>query len=47
MSSTDEEDRWQEQKKKKNITSEYWHIQKLVKYMKAGNQTATTVRKIF
>ncbi|XP_011498142.1 PREDICTED: armadillo repeat-containing protein 4 [Ceratosolen solmsi marchali] len=25
------------------VPSEYWHMQKLVKYMKAGNQTATTV----
>ncbi|XP_068083879.1 armadillo repeat-containing protein gudu [Anabrus simplex] len=26
-----------------DMPSEYWHIQKLVKYMKAGNQTATIV----
>lgn len=26
-----------------DIPPEYWHIQKLVKYMKTGNQTATVV----
>ncbi|KAL0278817.1 UNVERIFIED_CONTAM: hypothetical protein PYX00_000515 [Menopon gallinae] len=26
-----------------DVPSEYWHIQKLIKYMKAGNQTATIV----
>lgn len=26
-----------------DIPPEYWHIQKLVKYMKSGNQTATVV----
>lgn len=25
------------------VPSEYWHIQKLIKYMKTGNQTATLV----
>ncbi|XP_014206487.1 armadillo repeat-containing protein gudu, partial [Copidosoma floridanum] len=25
------------------VPAEYWHMQKLIKYMKAGNQTATTV----
>ncbi|XP_076248300.1 armadillo repeat-containing protein gudu [Calliopsis andreniformis] len=25
------------------VPSEFWHIQKLIRYMKAGNQTATTV----
>lgn len=25
------------------LPSEFWHIQKLIKYMKAGNQTATMV----
>lgn len=25
------------------VPSEFWHMQKLIKYMKAGNQTATTV----
>ncbi|XP_046686881.1 LOW QUALITY PROTEIN: armadillo repeat-containing protein gudu-like [Homalodisca vitripennis] len=33
---------WQESKSS-DLPSEYWHIQKLVKYMKAGNQTATIV----
>lgn len=28
---------------KADIPPEYWHIQKLVKYMKTGNQTATVV----
>lgn len=26
-----------------DVPSEFWHIQKLIKYMKAGNQTATMV----
>lgn len=43
-SSSDEEDRWKERNlKQSDLPSEYWHIQKLVKYMKAGNQTATVV----
>lgn len=25
------------------VPSEFWHIQKLIRYMKAGNQTATLV----
>lgn len=25
------------------VPAEFWHIQKLIKYMKAGNQTATVV----
>ena len=25
------------------VPAEFWHMQKLIKYMKAGNQTATTV----
>lgn len=25
------------------VPSEFWHIQKLIRYMKAGNQTATMV----
>lgn len=28
---------------KLDIPPEYWHIQKLVKYMKTGNQTATVI----
>lgn len=44
VSSSDEEDRWKEKSlKQSDLPSEYWHIQKLVKYMKAGNQTATVV----
>lgn len=44
VSSSDEEDRWKERSlKQSELPSEYWHIQKLVKYMKAGNQTATVV----
>lgn len=43
-SSSDEEDRWKDRNiKQSDLPSEYWHIQKLVKYMKAGNQTATVV----
>ncbi|XP_066593001.1 armadillo repeat-containing protein gudu [Prorops nasuta] len=26
-----------------DVSSEFWHIQKLIKYMKAGNQTATMI----
>lgn len=44
VSSSDDEDRWKERTlKQSDLPSEYWHIQKLVKYMKAGNQTATVV----
>ncbi|CRK87151.1 CLUMA_CG000960, isoform A [Clunio marinus] len=44
ISSSDEEERWKERNlKQSDLPSEYWHIQKLVKYMKAGNQTATIV----
>uniref|UniRef100_A0A8D8B3Q8 Armadillo repeat-containing protein 4 n=2 Tax=Culex pipiens TaxID=7175 RepID=A0A8D8B3Q8_CULPI len=43
VSSSDEEERWKESKHTNDVPSEYWHIQKLVKYMKAGNQTATIV----
>lgn len=44
VSSSDEEDRWRERNlKQADLPSEYWTIQKLVKYMKAGNQTATVV----
>lgn len=44
VSSSDEEERWKERTlKQSDMPSEYWHIQKLVKYMKAGNQTATVV----
>uniref|UniRef100_A0A182K4J8 Armadillo repeat-containing domain-containing protein n=1 Tax=Anopheles christyi TaxID=43041 RepID=A0A182K4J8_9DIPT len=43
VSSSDEEERWKDSKLTNDVPSEYWHIQKLVKYMKAGNQTATIV----
>lgn len=42
-SSSDEEDRWKETSRSGDLPSEYWHIQKLVKYIRAGNQTATIV----
>jgi armadillo repeat-containing protein 4 len=42
-SSSDEEQRWKEKLKPADMPTEYWTIQKLVKYMKAGNQTATVV----
>lgn len=29
--------------RKGEVPSEYWHIQKLIKYMKTGNQTATMI----
>lgn len=43
--STEEEDeeRAREIIRLGDIPSEYWHIQKLIKYMKTGNQTATMV----
>lgn len=40
-SSSDEDDR--RELPRADIPPEYWHIQKLVKYMKTGNQTATVV----
>ncbi|XP_022242868.1 LOW QUALITY PROTEIN: armadillo repeat-containing protein 4-like [Limulus polyphemus] len=45
-SSEDDEDAAEETWKQSNITdlpSEYWQIQKLVKYLKAGNPTATVL----
>jgi hypothetical protein len=37
-SSEDDNDmRWHEMAKGQDIPSEYWHIQKLIKYMKVGN----------
>lgn len=41
VASSDEEDRWKETSRGGDLPSEYWHIQKLVKYIKVGNQTAT------
>ena len=44
ISSSDEEDRWRETKRSaEDLPPEYWNIQKLVKYIKAGNPTATMV----
>lgn len=40
-SESEEETRYQEDQPE--VPSEFWHIQKLIKYMKAGNQTATMV----
>ncbi|EDW77894.1 uncharacterized protein Dwil_GK24302 [Drosophila willistoni] len=40
-SSTDEEDRWKEVARTAEIPVDYYNIQKLIKYIKAGNQTAT------
>lgn len=42
-STSSSEDNWADLIKSTEIPPEYWHIQKLVKYMKAGNQTATMV----
>ncbi|XP_021933293.1 armadillo repeat-containing protein gudu isoform X2 [Zootermopsis nevadensis] len=42
-SEEDDELRWHKMAKGSDVPSEYWHIQKLIKYMKAGNQTATIV----
>ncbi|XP_023288115.1 armadillo repeat-containing protein gudu isoform X2 [Orussus abietinus] len=41
-SGSDDENRYLKEDTK-DVPSEYWHLQKLVKYMKAGNQTATIV----
>lgn len=43
MSSSDEEDRWKETARGTEVPAEYWNIQKLIKYIKAGNPTATIV----
>lgn len=42
-SSEEEEERTKDTFKLGEIPSEYWHIQKLIKYMKTGNQTATMI----
>lgn len=42
-SSTDEEERWKDVARSAEIPADYYNIQKLVKYIKAGNQTATIV----
>lgn len=43
ISSTDEEDRWKDAARTAEIPPNYYHIQKLVRYVKSGNQTATIV----
>lgn len=43
LSSSDEEDRWKETARAVDIPAEYWNIQKLIKYIKAGNPTTTMV----
>lgn len=43
LSSTDEEERWKDVGKPTELSSDYWNITKLIKYIKAGNQTATVV----
>lgn len=41
-SSSDDEERWREKPRKaEDLPSEYWSLQKLIKYIKAGNQVAT------
>ncbi|KAG5316169.1 ARMC4 protein, partial [Acromyrmex insinuator] len=40
---SDDEEKARYQEDHPEVPSEFWHIQKLVKYMKAGNQTATMV----
>lgn len=42
-SEEEDENRAREIFKIGEIPSEYWHIQKLIKYMKTGNQTATMI----
>ncbi|KAL9924155.1 armadillo repeat-containing protein gudu isoform 1-T1 [Glossina fuscipes fuscipes] len=42
-SSTDEEERWKDVARAAEIPADYYNIQKLVKFIKAGNQTATIV----
>lgn len=43
LSSSDEEDRWKDTARTADIPAEYWNIQKLMKYIKAGNPTTTMV----
>lgn len=44
ITSSDEEDRWKDKKGAvDDLPPDYWSIQKLVKYVKAGNTTATMV----
>lgn len=44
ISSSDEEERWKEVRRSTDdLPPDYWSIQKLVKYIKAGNPTATMI----
>ncbi|KAF5273987.1 hypothetical protein FQA39_LY01103 [Lamprigera yunnana] len=43
IATTSDEEEEKRELQKNEIPAEYWHIQKLVKYMKTGNQTATVV----
>lgn len=44
ISSSDEEERWKEVRRATDdLPPDYWSIQKLVKYIKAGNPTATMI----
>lgn len=43
ISSSDEEDHWKETARSQELPADYYNIQKLVKYIKAGNPTATIV----
>ncbi|XP_058808865.1 armadillo repeat-containing protein gudu [Phymastichus coffea] len=42
-SESDDESRFIKDEMNAEVPAEFWHMQKLIKYMKAGNQTATTV----
>lgn len=43
LSTTDEEERWREKKcAAEDLPGEYWSIQKLIRYIKSGNPTATS-----
>ncbi|XP_031788283.1 armadillo repeat-containing protein gudu [Nasonia vitripennis] len=42
-SESDDESRFLKDELNSEVPAEFWHMQKLIKYMKAGNQTATTV----
>lgn len=35
-SDEEDEDRWKDARKQQELPSEYWHIQKLIKYMKVN-----------
>lgn len=42
-SESDDESRYLKEGSTSEVPAEFWHMQKLIKYMKAGNQTATIV----